>query len=190
MMSAFDAKEDLIPISDEFGGSHLMGYADSGTGQIVRRWGLFKDAELPRQQLTAEYLTRVYKGVPFRVKDEVRQNAERKARATGRATRIIVFFIVVVPVLTEVVSLGVTWLGHLLSAISISAGAYKAAKAMGWLKPSKRQKQEAEKDLKMHHYFYHCERNPGAFAKLRNENFEREAVERTRKEEEALRLTR
>lgn len=190
MVSALDAKEDLIPLSDEFGRSHLMGYADSKTGQIVRRWGLFKDAELPREQLAAEYLSRVYEGVPFRMREEVRQKAELKTRATVRAARLIVFFMVVVPVLIEIISLGVTWLGHLLSVASISAGAYKAAKAMGWLKPSKRQKQEAERDLKMRHYYYHCERNPDAFAKLRNENFEREAVERTRKEEEALRVTR
>jgi hypothetical protein len=29
-----------------------------------------------------------------------------------------------------------------------------------------------EKERKMAHYFYHCERNPDGFARLRNENFE------------------
>jgi hypothetical protein len=39
----------------------------------------------------------------------------------------------------------------------------------------------------MSHYFYHCERNPDGFARLKVENFEREAKERILKEVEALR---
>ncbi len=39
----------------------------------------------------------------------------------------------------------------------------------------------------MRHYFYHCERNPEGFARLKVENFEREAKEQTLKEAEALR---
>ena len=39
----------------------------------------------------------------------------------------------------------------------------------------------------MNHYFYHCERNPEGFMRLKVENFEREAKERTLKEVEALR---
>jgi len=58
------------------------------------------------------------------------------------------------------------------------------------LKPSQREKQEAERNLKMSHYFYHCERNPEGFNRLKIENFEREAIEGTRKEAEELRKTR
>jgi hypothetical protein len=39
----------------------------------------------------------------------------------------------------------------------------------------------------MKHYFYHCERNPEGFARLKAENFEREAKERIIKEAELLR---
>jgi hypothetical protein len=39
----------------------------------------------------------------------------------------------------------------------------------------------------MNHYFYHCERNPEAFNRLKFENFERDAIERTRDEAEAIR---
>ena len=62
-----------------------------------------------------------------------------------------------------------------------------AANARGWLKPSQRDKQKAEKDLKMNHYFYHCERNPDAFNRLKIENWERETIERTRDEAETIR---
>lgn len=125
--------------------------------------------------------------MPFRLQEEVRQKAEREARATGRAIRLIVFLTVVVPVLIEVVALGVTWLGHFLAVLSIAGGVYKIGKALGWLNPTEREKQKAENDLKMKHYFYHCELNPNGFNRLKIENFEREAIEQTRSEAEALR---
>lgn len=187
MISAFDAKDDLISLSDEFGGSHLMGYIESQTGAVIRRWGLLKNEELPPEQTSAEYLERIYKDVPFRLQEEVREKAIREARTTGRIIRSFVFFVIAVPVLIEIISLGIEWLGYLVSGISIIIGLYKTAKAMGWLKPSKRDKQKAEKKLKMQHYFYHCERNPEAFNRLKIENFDREAIERTRKEAKALR---
>jgi len=187
MISAYDAKDDLISLSDEFGESHLMGYIESPAGTVIRRWGLLRNDELPSEQMDAEYLERAYKDVPFQLREEVRENAIREARTTGRIIRIFVFFVVAVPVLIEIISLGVEWLGYLVSGISILIGLYKTAKAMGWLKPSKRDKQKAEKKLKMQHYFYHCEQNPEAFNRLKIENFNREAIERTRKEAEALR---
>lgn len=58
---------------------------------------------------------------------------------------------------------------------------------MGWLKPTQREKEKAEKDLRMEHYFYHCEQNPEGFIRLKNENFEREAITRTHVEADALR---
>lgn len=190
MVSAFNAKEDLIRLSDESDKSHLMGYIDSLTGKTIRRWGLFQDKELPSEQMDSGYLERVYENIPFRLQEDVRKKVLHEVRVTGRVIRLIVFFVFVVPVLIEIISLGVDWLGHILAGISISAGIYKAAKAMGWLKPSQREKQEAEKSLKMSHYFYHCEQNPEGFDRLKIENFEREAIERTQKEAEALRKAR
>jgi len=55
------------------------------------------------------------------------------------------------------------------------------------VKPSKRKQEEAEKKRKMAHYFYHCEKNPAAFGRLKIENFDREIKEKTRKEAESLR---
>ena len=190
MVSAFNAKGDVISLSDDFDKSYLMGYIDPVTGGIVRKWGLFKDNELPSEHMDSSYLGRVYDGIPFRLQEEVRQKAQREARTTGTVIRLFLFFVVVVPVLIEIISLGLDWLGYVLSGISIFIGIYKAAKALGWLKPSQREKQRAEKDLKMQHYFYHCELNPDGFNRLKIENFEREAIEKTRKEAEALRKNR
>jgi hypothetical protein len=187
MVSAFDAKDDLISVHGEEGESHLMGYIDPQTGEVVRRWGLLRNEEMPTAQKSAEYLERVYHGIPYRLQTEVQEKALREARTTGRVIRLIVFFTVILPVLIEIISLGVTWLKHILEAISILTGLYKAGKAMGWLQPNQGDRQKAEKDLKMNHYFYHCERNPEAFNRLKFENFEREAIQRTRDEAETIR---
>jgi len=92
----------------------------------------------------------------------------------------------VVPVLIEIISLRVDWIGNILSAISITTGIYKAAKAIGWLKASPRDKVKEEEERKMKHYYWHCERNQEAFNRLKFENFEREKIERTRKKAETL----
>ena len=92
-----------------------------------------------------------------------------------------------VPVLIEILSLEIDWIGYLLSAISITVGLYKLGKAMGWIQPSQRERAESEKLRKMEHYYYHCEKNPDAFNKLKVDNFRREAVEDTFKESEKIR---
>jgi hypothetical protein len=38
----------------------------------------------------------------------------------------------------------------------------------------------------MAHYFYHCERNPAGFARLKMENFEKDISEHTRREVDEL----
>lgn len=187
MVSSFDAKDDLIRTATESDQSHLTGYVDLQTNEIIQRWGLLKDDELPSEQMDAGYLARVYEGVPFRLQEVVRQNATRETRAMGRSIRMIVFLLAGVPLLIEIVSLGVTWVGHVLAGISITAGLYKLTKTMGWLKPSQRAKEKAEKDLRMRHYFYHCEENPEGFNRLKIENFEREAIEKNQFEADQIR---
>lgn len=190
MVSAFDAKGDLIHVRGGSGESHLMGYRDLKGGQIVRRWGLFKDDELPQEQAKAEYLQGIYHDVGFRDQATVHDTVDREYKSMARTGKLIVFLVVgfgiVVPFLIELVSLGIVWLGYALSAISILVGAYKVAKALGWIGPSKREKETAELERKKNHYFWHCERNPEAFNRLKAQNFDREIMERTRKEAEGL----
>lgn len=187
MVSAFDAKDSVIRFSDGPNESHLMGYVDPHVGKVVQKWGLLKKEEMPSEQNDIGYLERVYQNVPFRLQEKVREEVRHEARVRGRVIRLIVFFYAGGALLIELVALGVNWLGHVLAAISIAAGSYKLGKAMGWLKPSRRDKEKAEKELKMGHYYYHCERNAEAFNRLKCENFERDAVVKTRNEAEAIR---
>jgi hypothetical protein len=38
-------------------------------------------------------------------------------------------------------------------------------------------KERQEKELKMRHYYYHCDRNPDGFARLKAENFAKDYPE-------------
>ena len=187
MVFAFDAKDGLIPCSEEPNESNLMGYIDPSSGRVVHKWGTFKEDEMPSEQKDAGYLERIYQGVPFRLQEKVRDEVRHETRVRGKVIRAIVFFYAGGAVLIELVALGVNWLGHVLASVSIATGTYKLGKAMGWLKPGKREKEKAEKERKMGHYYYHCERNPEAFNRLKRENFERETIERIYKESEEIR---
>lgn len=187
LVTSFDTKEDIVYVSDNPNESHLVGFIDTQSGKIKKFWRLLKNKELPAEQLEGNYLAEVYKEIPFRRQSDVQAKVYREAKSTGRAVRLFMFFVVGVPLLIEIVSLGVEWIGYLLSIISIAIGSYKFARAMGWIGPSKREKENAEEELKMSHYYYHCEKNPDAFNRLKVENFERETIENTLREEEKIR---
>ncbi len=182
MVYAWDAVENQITPAEFTGDSPLVGYFDEGKDRVVKHWGLISDGELPQEQRRADYQAHAYKDLPFRLQSEVRESAIRKARPTARAVRTIAFFVVGFPILIELVSLGVPWLGHLLAFISIAAGLLHVSRTMGWLKPSKNRKERADEELRKDHYFYHCERNPAGFDRLIQENMERELLEKTKTE--------
>lgn len=189
MVSSFDATGSFIHLPKEGGGSTLMAYIDPQTENIVHRWGLFQNEEMPAALMTPEHFGHVYQHIPFRRAQAVREDAEienRKLRAGFRVLKAAIIFVAAIPLAIELVSLGIGWLGKALQAISIGTGVYQVVKAAGWLKESRAKKEEREKKRKMEHYYYHCERNSRAFERLKIENFEREAAERTREEGAAL----
>ncbi len=191
VVTSFDAKDDVIRLAGVKTSSRLTGFIDLKAGVLVKKWELVADNELPVEQRDYGYLHRVYAAVPFRYQDEVVQKVRSEARFRGGFLKVFKLFavlVVAVPVLVEVVSLGVGWLGHLLAAISILAGVLKISKALGWIKSSAREQAEEEKTRKMDHYYHHCELNPMKFRELVAENFERKSIEDTRKEAETLKV--
>jgi hypothetical protein len=181
--SSFDTKGDLIHLPNS---PHLMGYVDA-KGQIIKLWRQMKNEELPADQIDPGYLARVYKDIPFRFAKDVREKVRRDSRFSIAVAFTIIFFTAVVPVLIEMISLGLEWLKYLLEGMSLLKGGYEIGKAFGWLKPSQCEKERSEKKSKMEHYYYHCERNPKAFQSLKLENFEAEAISKIRSEDAALR---
>jgi hypothetical protein len=80
IISSFDATGSFIHLPEDDGGSTLMAYIDPQTGVITKRWGLFEKSEMPMYQMTAEYFTEVYRGVPFRRAQAVREAVEIEHR--------------------------------------------------------------------------------------------------------------
>jgi hypothetical protein len=182
-VTSFDVKGDLISIEPY---SHLTGFLDADN-HLVKRWGEFTNDEFPADQVTQGYLASVYRDVPFRFAEDVRVKVRREARIMKATGLSIVLFTVIIPLLIEMVSWGVEWLGHLLEFGSFLKGLHEIGKPLGWIKPSQKETDKALRKQKMEHYFYHCEKNPAAFQKLKFENFESEERKSILQEDEALR---
>ena len=176
LVSAFDLKDDLIDLSACRQTSHLMGFISSA-GAVTKQWKIIPESELPPELISTDYLNRIYATVPSRSADDVRSQSRLEAKMLKRAATVILVFIIIAPLAIAVLSLGITWIGYVFAGASILAGLFKAAKTFGWVKPSEREKRAAEKRQKMEHYFYHCERNPEAFMRLKVENLQRETIE-------------
>jgi hypothetical protein len=185
LVSSFDLKDDLIDLSACRETSQLMGFISSA-GIVTKRWKILPENELPSELISTEYLNRIYAAVPSRSADEVRKQSRFEARMFKRAATVIVALVVVVPLAIKSLSFGIAWIGYVFAGASILVGMYRAAKMFGWIKPSERQKSAAEKRQKMEHYFYHCERNPEGFMRLKIENFERETIKENIAEARAI----
>jgi hypothetical protein len=185
MVSSFDVKDDLIRVKGCRDDDHLMGVPSKMDG-IIKRWGTYRDDEISTEFTNDKYLERIYVGVAHQSVEEVAQKATTEAAAIRRAALSVLLLVVLVPLAIQFATLGIVWFGYVVSIISIIIGCYKGAKTFGWIKPSLREKQKAEKRSRMEHYFYHCERNPKGFNRLKIENFERELIEETHKEAAAI----
>lgn len=175
MVFSWDRTDEMIRIEGE---STLMGYILSD-GKIQRKWGTFENADLPAAQLTEEHRKKVYADVKSTEFDSEQRKSELllKAKADKKASTVIFVLIIIVPLAFEAVAFGWSLLGNIVGGISIGIGIYKAAKKFGWIKKTATEIEEEEKNRKMRHYYYHCEKNPSAFARLKVENFRRESAE-------------
>lgn len=76
--------------------------------------------------------------------------------------------------------------GRCRACLQFVEGGARGHEDLGAHKVTPREEEKGEKQRKMDHYFYHCERNPDGFARLKIENFEKDAGERVRAEAAAL----
>jgi len=187
MVSSFDATDSLIDLTSVSSGSHLVGYLNSEANSVESKWGLYSQGELPIGQVNEAYFKEIYSGIPFRTKSAVLEESRRKWSSTRNGIWALLFFVFVLPVLIELISLGVDWLGYILAFFSIGTGVVKAFKAFGFLEMSQSEKEDARKLAKMKHYYFHCEQNLEAFARLKFENFDKEQILKTNMQAERLR---
>lgn len=189
MVTAFDAAEDIIRPNGEDG--FLVGWFAPGTNNIASSWKLKELPPFLNDTSSLPDWRTIYIDIPFRTDTQVK--AAAFAQLKDRRRQIIVMKIIltlwlgVIPATWAVIQyLGPEWLGFLVVIYTLWQIWRAWRKLMGLSKPSPRELEKAEKERKMAHYYYHCERNPDGFSRLKVENFTKDISERTRKEAEEL----
>lgn len=185
MVCAYDAVENILRPDGEEG--FLVGWFKPGSKEFACSWKL---SELPAFLNDASALPdwrTIYTDVPFKTDTQVKASAQNylnERRKQALAIKIILtIWVAAIPATWAVIQyVGPEWLGLVVMLYSLWQAWRTWQKLMGLSKPPPREQEKAEKERKMAHYFYHCERNPDGFLRLKAENFEKDISERTRKE--------
>jgi hypothetical protein len=192
MAWAYDAADNTIRPNGDVDDGLIVGWYAPGTTTFTYAWKLeglpafLNDTTKPPDWQT------IYKDVPFRTDAEVKANANRKMPKRRKGILllkiVLAIWLAVIPAAWAIIEyLGPEWLAAAVLLYALWK-AFRAARNLFWPRePSKSEKEKSEKELKMSHYFYHCELNPEGFNRLKAENFERDARERIRKEADAIR---
>lgn len=194
MASAWDEKEDLIYANGSYEESHFWVWYEPGT-KIIR--STFKMEELPTffndTENRPDWRT-IYTDQTPRTDAQVKADAFKSLGQTRKGIIIwkiiLTLWLGVIPATWAIIQfLGPEWLAVAVLVFSLAQAGRAWRKIMGHEKLSRAEKEKSEKEQKMAHYFYHCERNPEGFARLMVENFNRDAKERLRREAETLSKT-
>ena len=189
MAMACDEAESKIDLSSVRPGSDIVGFCDPTNKQIALRWELLKDDQIPDLLKRKERLKEIYRDVPFKTGQEIKEKTTQYYQNIRTGRRVIFAALIIwllVPVAIEIWGISNPFISAAIVIYSIVKAAIALLKLLGILKPSTKEISKSEKERKMEHYYYHCEMNPMGFLRLRNENFEREARESIKKEYEDL----
>lgn len=193
MAMAFDATNNSIQIGSSQDDHHVVGWIAATSGEVICSWELGDlDKHVEKHLPPADWRT-IYPGVPFKTAQDIKADAERYVRDTqGKRRSLLVVLTVWVAVLPATWAtlqyLGPKWLSAAVFAFTLWKIQSAWRKMMGYLKPSPSEAKKSEKQRKMDHYYYHCERNPVGFARLKVENLDADIKKRT--QDEALSLRR
>jgi hypothetical protein len=189
MVSAFDVVENIIkPVGDD---GFLVGWFKPDTKEISSSWKLNELPPFLNNSSNLPDWRTIYTDVPFRTDAQVKASAQtylnQRRRQVISARIALSLWLVLIPATWAILQyLGPSWLGFLVMLYSLWQAWREWRKLLGFSKPSPREQEKAEKERKMAHYYYHCERNPDGFARLKAENFAKEIGERNRKEAENI----
>jgi len=190
MVFCYDEKGDPVEINETPQSNHLIAWRNPN-GQAEMHWKLLKDEEIPDDALSPDYLLKVYHDIPYRTMEKVRNEANRNWKKRAKELRIgfsiIFLWAIVVPAIIAILG----WANPIVGLITTLYALWKAARQgglmLGWLKPSKHENMMREKERRMKHYYYHCERNPSGFQRIVAENFEQDEQARIKREADDLR---
>jgi hypothetical protein len=184
-VSAWDAKENLIRVGDD--DCELVGWIVPATGAITLSGKLDDLTTFIKASRRGPDWRTIYTDIPFKTDAEVKANAEKnlqERRHQNLVLKIILtFWLAAIPAAFAVLKyFGPAWLGMIVLIYSLWKALQAGRKLLGYAKPSRSEKEKAEKELKMAHYYHHCERNPDGFSRLMVENLEKEIQAGNQKE--------
>lgn len=180
MVSAFNTTGALIHLEPEKSSDYLMGKSeDSEVLESV--WGLLDSQKLPPH--SPDVLRSIYHDIPFRTAEDIRTKAAQELRRTMSALRLslalLIFWLVVIPVSIALLGVANPLIGAVVLIYSLWKAFVQLMKLLGKWPEGRKKKEQSERKRRMEHYFWHCERNPEGFQRLKFENFDREERERT-----------
>jgi len=191
MASALDEKEDLISVRGSNDNNRLCAWILPNTNEIALSWSPSDLDSFLKAHPIKPNLRVIYADVPFRTNTQIKEASDNYVREQRQHNFILkaifVCWLAVIPAGIAIFEyFGPEWLGlaALTYALWKSWRAY--CRITGRINPSRTEVENAEKERKMHHYYYHCERNPLGFERLRSENLAEDIRGKTR--EEARRL--
>lgn len=189
MASAWDVQGDRIKVPESDG--YLYSWNSLSPEERILTWVPEEFDEFLKSFVPQTDLKTIFKDIPYKTHTEVRRNAREKAKERGRANRalkwVFIFWVSLIPAGFAIFEFfGPEWIGFIALIYALWEASQAYLKLTGRALLSEQEKTEAEKKQKMEHYYYHCERNPLGFLKLKSENFAEETKQQTQEEHARL----
>lgn len=182
-VTALDEKGDQISLDHLKPSDELIGYFDNN--KLIKSWRKLSEETFGR--VTDEQLKQIYKGLPFQTRKEKEEEAENKLKEKRNIKKFLDFTLLTwLFVLILISYLG--WQNYWVGALAFFYALYKIIRRGFRLfgHKTKKELENQEIERKKNHYYYHCERNPEGFAKLRAENFDLREKERIQEEKSKI----
>jgi len=187
MVTAYSLDEDQVRLDGIRPNDYLMAWPSEKGTEL--HWRLVGNGELPTTAEDKAFMRQLFAAVPHRTGAHIRADALRYANQMQTGWWLVFAWAVVVPLGVAVLEWWSDLLGLAVLVFAFIKATVKALRLLGKWPKSEREKEKEALDQRMRHHHYHCERNPEGFARLKVENFRREASERSRAEAQKLRQT-
>lgn len=182
LTTAFDLTDDVIAVGDTWKSSHLISWVNDETSELICRWEPVSDKLLPDVALNHDFLQKVFAEFPSESRQDLLEKANRKISEAKKTKLLLFIWLIAIPLVWALLEWSSEVLGYAVLAFAIFKAAIHSLRFFGYLPKTKHQLGIEKRELKMRHYFYHCEQNPNGFQRLKNENFKQDAIKMTQTE--------
>ncbi|OIJ14249.1 hypothetical protein BKP35_07040 [Anaerobacillus arseniciselenatis] len=166
-----DEDDNTLSLNEVKPNDYLLGYYDNENNRVIKTWEEVKKEDVPSDQLSDEYIDKVYKKLPFTNREENEKQADEKVKEMKNIKRFFdstLYSWLIISITILILGLK----SNIVAGIAFAYSLFKVIKRYLEIKgyKTKKQREKAEIQRKMKHYYYHCEMNPRAFEALKSEN--------------------